>query len=121
MTPVEARAVEAYMEKFPNVFEIVDNRIYFIDRSISNSQLFIKRLDNEFLFLDNYNIYVKLSRIYELHSINVPRDFNLSDATCVSVFDSGIDIMYYDQKNNVCLYDQDAIRRRHTINNIINE
>lgn len=119
MTPVESKAIAAYMDKFPNVFEIVNNSIYFIDKSISARQLFIKRMDNDFLFLDNFYIDVRLSRMFKLHIITVSRDFKLSDAACVSIFDAGIQIRYYDNKNNYCFYDEKAIRRRHFITNII--
>ncbi len=127
--------VDDFANIFPETIEKIDEKFYFIDRTIYGSALAVQYALYQFhcdptdesrdFHLGTFHVYPEKRGI-----ITVSDSFSLSDKTCIELFKNNIGIKYYkvdcDDNGNFDIrgieeihYDQLSITRRYTIKNII--
>lgn len=109
-----------------------DEKLYLTDTSICEDALtFELRLITSRIYLSGKDFMISVSMDSRLYGgfLRMEYDFDLSDETCIFLYDYNFEILYYvpvsdsDQsrlniKESVS-YDKEAIIRRYTIKNII--
>ncbi len=121
---------------YPGLFECIEDRLYFVDRNIdkagygiSAQQTHRGRIGDVItleLICDSTN-YTILQLVFHYFNKEEPpkgilfmrADLNLSDQSCIALYEHNIDIAY-NAGNRTVYYDREAIIRKHTIQNIIN-
>lgn len=128
----EDNNIDIVLERFPGLIEVLDGKMFFIDRSISTSGYkcskgFMERTGQVYFFetLGDplRSVFIRFQEDKDDRDsdyMTLPKGIEISEEKLMILFGFNLNVRYYNG-DSYERYDRASIERTHTIKNIINE